>query len=110
MSDPVSEPEKLERMAKNGDAPPQNLTFSGKLYYLSMVQLYSLFYNHIYTREQAKEIKAGLIEDYKNNLFKEKLLDYHAGINNRCSHILTEAEKSGCPICKKLVRIFDGRE
>lgn len=28
----------------------------------------------------------------------------------RHSHILTEAEKCGCQICRKIVKIFDGRE
>ena len=31
-------------------------------------------------------------------------------IRNSMSQTLTEAEKNGCPICRKLVRIFDGRE
>ena len=31
-------------------------------------------------------------------------------IRNTMSHILTQAEKSGCPTCGRLVRIFDGRE
>ena len=33
-----------------------------------------------------------------------------AQIRNSMGQTLTEAEKNGCPICKKLVRIFDGRE
>lgn len=31
-------------------------------------------------------------------------------IRNRYSAILTEANKNGCEICKRLVKIFDGRE
>ena len=33
-----------------------------------------------------------------------------AQIRNSMGQTLTEAEKNGCPICRKLVRIFDGRE
>lgn len=52
--------------------------------------------------------------ELKNELLKyyqqREMFDRHININNRYSPLLTEAEKHGCPICKKLVRIFDGRE
>lgn len=106
----VSELEKLERMAMNGSDVPKGLTHSQQLFYLSMVQLYALYHNHTYTKEQAKNAKQEILSAYRKNAFDEKLIQYHADICNRYSHVLTEAEKSGCPICKKLVRIFDGRE
>lgn len=39
-----------------------------------------------------------------------EIFDRHIEIRNCYSHILIQAEKEGCPICKKLVRIFDGRD
>ena len=57
------------------------------------------------TRKQ-KELENKLLLYYQHC----EMFDRHIQINNRYSHILTEAEKNGCPICKKLVRIFDGRE
>ena len=53
-----------------------------------------------------KELEQKLLSYYQHC----EMFDRHIQINNRYSHILTEAEKSGCPICKKIVRIFDGRE
>lgn len=57
--------------------------------------------------KQAKKEYEALIIDYWNQarMFREDVK-----IRNTMSYILTEAEKSGCPICKELVRIFDGRE
>lgn len=100
----------LEKKAMHNEDMPHGLTQSEQLFFLSMVQLYKLFYDHTYDREQAKDIKQELIATYQNNAFWEKLFAYHADICNRYSPVMTEAEKHGCPICKKLVRIFDGRE
>lgn len=107
MPDRLSE---LERKAMHGEEMPTDLTQSEQLFYLSMIRLYELFNNHTYDRKQAKNIKQDLIAAYQNNAFWEKLFNYHVQIRNRYSHVLTEAEKNGCPICKKLVKIFDGRE
>jgi len=110
MSDGLSEYEVLERLAMTDQPMPEDTGFSGKLFYLSMRALYSLYHAGNVKREEAKEIKTKLIEDYRRNSFDEKLIAHHAAVRNRYSHILTEAEKQGCPICKKLVRIFDGRK
>lgn len=107
MSDRLSE---LEIKAKHGDDMPDGLTQSEQLYYLSMVQLYKLFNSHVYDRSQAKSIKQDIISAYRKNAFEEKLIRHHADIRNKYSHVMTEAEKNGCPICQKLVRIFDVRE
>lgn len=107
MSDRLSE---LEIKAKHGDDMPDGLTQSEQLYYLSMVQLYKLFNSHVYDRSQAKSIKQDIISAYRKNAFDENLIKHHADIRNKYSHVMTEAEKNGCPICQKLVRIFDGRE
>jgi hypothetical protein len=56
--------------------------------------------------ERQKAIETALLQYYQQQeMFKNSI-----EINNRYSHILTEAEKHGCPICKKLVRVFDGRD
>ena len=107
MSDRLSE---LEIKAKHNEDMPTGLTQSEQLFYLSMVQLYKLFNSHVYDRSQAKSIKQDIISAYRKNAFEEKLIKHHADIRNKYSHVMTEAEKNGCPICQKLVRIFDGRE
>ena len=100
----------LEKQAMHGDELPKGLTQSEQLFYLSMAKLYSLYRDKVYTREQCKAMKQDICSAYRNNAFNEHLIQYHAAIRNRYSEVLTEAEKHGCPICRKLVRIFDGRE
>lgn len=100
----------LEKQAMHGEELPQGLTQSEQLYYLSMAKLYSLYRDKIYSREQCKSMKQDILKTFRNNQFHEHLIQYHANICNRYSEVLTEAEKHGCSICRKLVRIFDGRE
>lgn len=56
--------------------------------------------------KKQKELEQKLLNYYQHR----EMFDRHIQINNRYSHIMTEAEKSGCPICKKIVRVFDGRD
>lgn len=56
--------------------------------------------------EKRKELEKKLGSYYRHC----ELYDRAAEIRNRYSEVLTEAEKGGCPICKKLVKIFDGRD
>lgn len=100
----------LERMASDGEYPDSFTGLSDRLYYMSMMNLYELYRKGVYDRNRAKQIKSDLLKEYRQNAFGEDLLRHHTYIRNRYSHILTEAEKSGCLICKKLVRVFDGRD
>jgi hypothetical protein len=40
----------------------------------------------------------------------QRIFKQDCEIRNRQSQWFIKAEKEGCPICKKLVRIFDGRD
>lgn len=56
--------------------------------------------------KKQKELESKLLSYYQHR----EMFDRQIQINNRYSHILTEAEKNGCLICKKIVKILDGRE
>ena len=74
---------------------------------------------HFYIgRYRVRELTAEELTKKKKEL-EDLMVDYwdmarifrnDAQIRNSMGQTLTEAEKNGCPICKKLVRIFDGRE
>lgn len=56
-------------------------------------------------KNKKKELEALLIDYWDMaRIFRED-----AKIRNSMSHVFIEAEKSGCPLCRKLIRIFDGR-
>lgn len=56
--------------------------------------------------KKQKELESKLLSYYQHR----EIFDKHVTIRNAYSNVMTEAEKSGCPICKKIVKIFDGRE
>lgn len=55
--------------------------------------------------QKQKELERKLLSYYQH----QEMFDLHIKIYNRYSNVLTEAVKSGCPICKKIVKILDGR-
>ena len=106
----TGESERIERLAMNAQPMPEDVGFSDKLLYLGLRSLYDLYRRGGISREEARDIKVKLMEDHRNYSFDERLLDHHARIRNGYSEVLTEAEKNGCVVCKKLVRVFDGRD
>lgn len=83
----------------------------GEAAYLETLLLYIKEWQNKQTDKETlirkqKELEQKLLNYYQHC----EMFDRHIQINNRYSHILTEAEKSGCPICKKIVKILDGRE
>lgn len=100
----------LTERAKIGNKKTDD-TDIGEEAYLAVLNVYVDQYH------QGKISKDNLIRQQKTLRLKleqhyqhKEIDELHILIRNRYSHILTEAEKSGCPICKKLVRFFDGRD
>ena len=83
----------------------------GETAYLEALTLYVReFREKRLTAEQLaakqKELESKLERYYQHCA----MFDRHIRIYNKYSHVLTEAEKGGCDICKKIVIILDGRE
>ena len=81
-----------------------------KAYLICLSEYIKAYRRKEITAEQLKDIQKELESQLEKYYIEQELYDYHISINNHCSEILAEAEKDGCPICKKLVRVFDGRE
>lgn len=100
----------LNRRAKAGERYTGDLDIGECCYLLSLIGAVSQYRMKLITKaelfDMQKELENKLLSFYQHC----ELYDLHTRIRNRYSHILTEAEKSGCPICKKLVRVFDGRD
>ena len=82
----------------------------GEQFYLELLSLFVEKYEQrIISRDDlVKKQKALRIRLEKYYQWGE-IFDRHVSVRNSYSNVLTEAEKHGCPVCKKLVRIFDGR-
>jgi hypothetical protein len=100
----------LERLVAKGDPLPDNLTAPEQWLYLSLRTLYREYRAGAITKEQAAAEKAKLTDGYGiANLHYRAYMQASARVN-RYSPLLTEAEKNGCDVCRKIVRILDGRE
>ena len=82
----------------------------GEQFYLELLTLFVEKYEQrIITRDdlirKQKSLRLRLEKYYQWG----EIFDRHVSIQNCYSNVLTEAEKTGCPVCRKLVRIFDGR-
>ena len=100
----------LTERAKKREMYIYDLDIGESCYLLSLVNAIELFRMKVIDSgeifNKQKELESGLLSYYQH----QEIYDLHISIRNRYSEVLTEAEKSGCPVCRKLVRIFDGRK
>lgn len=102
--------EELTDRAKSSNTYTADLDIGESCYLLSLIGAVKLFRMKCMSSDdlyhEQKRLEAELLKYYQHR----ELFDLHTTIRNRYSYLLTEAEKNGCPICGKLVRIFEGRE
>ena len=79
-------------------------------YLFTLVIMIKAYKSGNMSKKELIEKKKILVDKLSDHYQHREIYDMHIDIRNRYSNVLTEAVKSGCPICKKLVRIFDGRE
>ena len=100
----------LTQRAKENSLHTSDLDIGESCYLLSLISAIELFRmkciesDELYKKQ--KDLENMLLKYYQHR----EIDDIHIRIANRYSPVMTEAEKNGCPICQKLVRIFDGRE
>lgn len=61
-------------------------------------------------KDEARRLKTQYINDYGRICLKRDIYDDHAKRRVKISQLLTEADKNGCDICRRVSRVFDGRE
>ena len=102
--------EKLTERAKQKDPKADGLNL-GEKFYVELLHLYIGQYRQKeITTEELKAKKKQLERDYINYRDQSKLFDLHCEIRNKQVELLIRAEKDGCPICKEIVKVFDGRK
>ena len=99
----------LTERAKSGSSYINDLDIGESCYLLSLLSAVRLFRLRSMTSDELfheqKRLEQQLLRYYQHR----ELFDHHVRIGNRYSEVLTDAEKHGCPICRKLIRILDGR-
>lgn len=79
-------------------------------YLFTLITMIKAFKSGNMSKKELIEKKKILVDKLTNHYQHKEIQNMHIDIRNRYSNVLTEAEKHGCPICKKIVKIFDGRE
>lgn len=97
----------LERLAADNAPLPQGLDAPEQLYFLQLRILHREFKAGM-SKEQCAKEKREILKTFESNKFYDELLQENFYKYNRLSHHLIEVRKSGCPMCKKAVAIFDG--
>ena len=100
----------LTERAKESQPYLKDCDIGEKCYILSLAAAIKLFRLKAYSQNELKQLQSQLKSDLEIYYLNCKCFERAVEIRNAYSPILTEAEKHGCKICQKIVRIFDGRE
>lgn len=100
----------LTERAKANIIYTDDLHIGESAYLLGLISAINLYNQKIIDRDELAFQQKKLQSQLEIYYIHSEMFKYHIEICNRYSPVLTEAEKNGCPICRKLVRIFDGRE
>ena len=105
-----SEIEELVERAKQQNPKSEGLNL-GEKFFVELLHFYIGQYRvNQLTEDELKAKKKLLERDLMNYWDLQRIFKQDCEIRNSQSQWFIEAEKNGCPICKKLVRIFDGRD
>lgn len=100
----------LTERAKAGNEYTNDADIGEQAYLESLLNYVRSWRDHIISKEELIRYQKTLRLKLEKYYQQAEIFELHINIQNSYSDLLTQAEKHGCPICKKLVRIFDGRE
>lgn len=102
--------EELTARAKKTDPRSDGLNL-GEKFFVELLHFYIGQYRvKTITAEELKAKKKLLERDYINYRDFARIFEQHCEIRLKQGELLIRAEKDGCPICKEIVKVFDGRK
>ena len=102
--------EEIYELARKRQPAPDNMTLPEQLLYTTARNIYKSYSDGIISLEQAKSEKQKSIRDFESLNLKHDIYSDHMKRMVEISQLLTEADKYGCEICRRVSRVFDGRE
>lgn len=100
----------IERAAMSICPLPEEYTQPEQLLFLSLRVLHWEYRHRQITLEQAKREKERLAKEYVQAARFQVIYQQAVEIRNHMGQYLMMATKGTCPVCKKLVEIFEGRD
>ena len=102
--------DEIYELARKRQPAPDNITLPEQLLYTTARNIYKSYSDGIISLEQAKSEKQKSIRDFESLSLKYDIYSDHMKRMVEISQLLSEADKNGCDICRRVSRVFDGRE
>lgn len=101
--------EQIDALARSHSQLPETAGLCDMWLYHILTALYGEYREGIISRDVAKVEKARAMERHRELSLRERIYTDHAKRMNEIGSVLVEANKNGCPCCKKMAAIYDGR-
>lgn len=102
--------EEIYELARKRQPAPDSLTLPELCLYTTVRNIYKSYQDGIITVEQAKQEKQQSIRSFDRMSLSHEVYTDHMRRMVKISSILSDAEKNGCECCRRVARVFDGRE
>jgi hypothetical protein len=99
----------IYELARKKQPVPEGINLSEQMLYTIARNIYAAYSDGTITEHQAKLDKAKSIKSFEVMALSERVCAEHMRRMTEISRVLLEAEKSDCPQCREISRIFDGR-
>lgn len=103
----------LEQLASKNDPMPKYLNQPEQFYYLSMRSLYNEYRRSYISKDQACSDRKLIIQKFNENVEKQNIAlkdhQYIDHIRVAFGGQFKAVKESGCPVCRRLIEILDGR-
>ena len=100
----------VDKLARKREPMPDNALMSDIMLYHSLTALYAEYRDGVVSKEIAKLEKKKLMEKHRDLELNERIYTEHSRRMVEISRVLVQANKEGCPICKQIAMVFDGRQ
>ena len=105
--------DELCSLAGNGKPLPRSALPLERVAYRGLAWLYHAYRHGAFSKDEAAEEKEALRREYEDARKKEKddlkLHQYVDQIRTALAGWFKKVEQSGCPVCRRLIEILDGR-
>lgn len=102
--------EEIDVCARKREPLPEGAGLFARSLYHSLVNLYREYKEGVIDKQSAKLEKSRMFAEYGNQELWERIFKENSRRMAEIGKLLVRANKEGCPICKQMAAIFDGRQ
>lgn len=102
--------EQIDNLARKRELLPDNALQCDYVLYHSLVCLYREYRDGIFNADTAKKEKNRLFGKHKDLAQMERIFREDSRRMTEISGVMVRVNKEGCPLCREVARLFDGRQ